>query len=161
MQAISLKDYPGYKLVCFRVKHPDFDVKQSIYPLLRSSENSKANPPKDLTEIVGYSLRELLNDRDKIFVNGCPHYLVQLVDENMKMNAQALIGGKNYSAAEAALKGESLPISSGSTPLPVHSGSTSLPRLREMRGNLLLGFAVFLILSFIGLAYFNREAFRT
>lgn len=155
MQAIDLSQYRGYNALFLRVKEPDFDAKQPIYPLLRSSSTS--NPQKGLAEIVGFTLRELLNQRTTLFLNGKPCFVVQLVDQNMKMQRQAIIQERstNYSNAEAALRD---PLPQLSPPPPAGSRP---PSVRKMRGDLLLGFAVFLIVAFIGLAYFNREAFRT
>lgn len=153
----DLSQFPSYDTALLRVKNPHFDRKQSIYLLLRSREN----PSQKLSKIIGLTLRELLNRRDTLFVNGQPRYIVQLVGGDMEQGTESVIKGTDYSAAEQAFKRASLPPIHPPPPISNRDGSNlPPPRPREVKRDLLLGVTVLFLFVLVGMLCFHRELFR-
>lgn len=148
---LSRYNHSTYRFLYLRVQDPDFNKKQTIDLQLRPCDDSLPPPqPIDLSPIIGVSLRELIDNRATIFkMDPPPQYFIELVDEEKNVRESAWINrlDKEHVWAQRQLNGELTP------------GACSPPP-RRMKREPLLGVSALLLLSAIGLAYFNRETIR-
>lgn len=143
------------------VQDPSFDKKQTVYISIYLSQDRQI-----LSEINGFTLREVLDLRASFFTPQPIACIIQLVNQEMKdINTFTIKNNENnYSSAEKALKQHRRSLTnfpSTSPPQPVYSPSSPTPpQVPPSRPSLSRGVSLLLLASLIGLAYWKRDSIR-